>query len=136
MLYSDKKSSYEELLGKDGSGSIHHRNIQTLATELYKVKFGYASKILSDVFNQREINPYNLIRRPDFRVALTGTVYHGSENVSCLGPKIRDTLLTSFKETVLLNSVKKLIKKWVPQTCLCRLCKNCIPGVGFVESVP
>ena len=27
LIYSDKKSSYEELLGKDGSVSIHHKNI-------------------------------------------------------------------------------------------------------------
>ena len=29
-----------------------------------------------------------------------------------------------------------LIKKWVQQACPCRLCKNYIPGVGFVESLP
>ena len=38
LLYNVKKSSYEELLTKDGSVSIHHRNIQELATELYKIQ--------------------------------------------------------------------------------------------------
>ena len=33
---SDKKSSCEELLEKDGSVSIHHKNIQALATKMYK----------------------------------------------------------------------------------------------------
>ena len=28
LTYCDKKSSYKELLEKDGSVSIHHRNIQ------------------------------------------------------------------------------------------------------------
>ena len=41
LIYSDKKSSSEELLEKDGSVSIHHRNIQALAAERYKVKSGY-----------------------------------------------------------------------------------------------
>ena len=38
LIYNDKKSSYEELLTKDSSFSIHHRNIQALATELCKIK--------------------------------------------------------------------------------------------------
>ena len=59
LIYSNKKSSHEELLEKGGSVSIHHRNIQELAAEMYKVKSGYTPKIFSDLFNQREISPYN-----------------------------------------------------------------------------
>ena len=35
MVYNDKRSSFEELLRKDGSVSIHVRNIQVLMIELY-----------------------------------------------------------------------------------------------------
>ena len=38
LIYSNKKSSYENLLEKDNSVSIHQINIQTLATEMFKVK--------------------------------------------------------------------------------------------------
>ena len=44
LIYSDKKSSYESLLEKDGLVSICHRNIHTLAMKMYKVKSGYRSK--------------------------------------------------------------------------------------------
>ena len=33
IVYDDKQSSFNELLGKDGSVSIHMRNIQILATK-------------------------------------------------------------------------------------------------------
>ena len=36
LIYSDKKSSYENLLEKDNSVSIHHKNIQVLAIEMFK----------------------------------------------------------------------------------------------------
>ena len=36
LTYCDKTSSYEELLSKYGSVSIHHRNIKNLAIEMYK----------------------------------------------------------------------------------------------------
>ena len=90
LIYSDKKSSYEELLGKDGSVSIHQRKIQVLAAEMYKVKSGYTPKIFSDLFNQREIGPYNLRRHLEFTVPLTRTMYDGTESISYLGPKTRD----------------------------------------------
>ena len=38
LIYSDKTSSYEELLEKDGLVSISNRNLQVLATEMYNVK--------------------------------------------------------------------------------------------------
>ena len=57
---------------------------------MYKVKSGCAPspKIFSDLFNQRQISPYNLRRHREFRVSLTSTMYYGSEGISHLGPKI------------------------------------------------
>ena len=37
LIHNDKLSSYEELLEKDGSVSIHHKNIQSLATEMFHI---------------------------------------------------------------------------------------------------
>ena len=31
LIYNDKKSSFKDLLEKDGSVSVHHRNLRTLA---------------------------------------------------------------------------------------------------------
>ena len=61
LIYTDKKSSYDELLERDGSVSIYHRNIQAFATEMCKVKYGHTPKIFSDC-NQREVSPYYLRR--------------------------------------------------------------------------
>ena len=43
LIYNDKKSYFEDLLEKDGSASIHHRNIRTLAVEFFKVFKGLLS---------------------------------------------------------------------------------------------
>ena len=44
IVYKDDKSSFEELLAKDDGVTIHERNIQTLAIELYKVANGLSLK--------------------------------------------------------------------------------------------
>ena len=52
LIQNDKLSSYEELLEKDGSVSVHHRNIQSLATEMLQIKHGQSRKIVTDIFTQ------------------------------------------------------------------------------------
>ena len=50
LIHNDKLFSYEELLEKNGSVSIHHKNIQSLATERFQIKYGQPSEIVSDIF--------------------------------------------------------------------------------------
>ena len=50
ITYNDRTSTFEELLNKDNSVSIHHRNLQVLVTELYKVKSNMAPEMLNQIF--------------------------------------------------------------------------------------
>ena len=38
LVYSDHISTFDELLLKDESLTVHHRNLQKLAIEMYKIK--------------------------------------------------------------------------------------------------
>ena len=132
LTYCDKTSSYEKLLEKDGSVSIHHRNIQSLAIEMYKVKNKIAPIITANIFCPMPENHYNLRNQNDFEIPFVRTVYHGTESISCLGPKIWNIVPPEFKQNKSLNSFKKIIREWVPLNCPCRLCKRYVDGVGFL----
>ena len=59
IVYNDYVTSFEDLLRRDNSFKIHHKNIQSLAIELVRVKKEIANPILSDIFPLRSID-YNL----------------------------------------------------------------------------
>ena len=50
IVYKDYKSSFKELLQQDKSITIHQRNLQYLAIEIYKVRMGLSPKIINEIF--------------------------------------------------------------------------------------
>ena len=50
LIYNDKKSSFKDLLEKDGSVSIHHRNLRTLAVELLRYSKAKVQLFLQKLF--------------------------------------------------------------------------------------
>ena len=73
LIYSNKRSSYKNLLV-----SIHHKNIQVLAIEMFKVKHKLCPEITADIFMERTNNQYNLRNRPDFITPYVHSVFHGT----------------------------------------------------------
>ena len=81
LVHDDKLSFYEELVEKDESVSIHHKNIQGLAIEMFQIKHGQSPEIISDIFT-RTTQHYNFRQNRDFRIRSVKSVYHGSEIIS------------------------------------------------------
>ena len=133
LIYEDKTSSFEELLYQDKSVSIHTINLQMLATEMFKVYRGMCPPIISELFRGRDIS-YNLRSNSNFAVPNVKPVFHGSESITYLGPKIWDIVPFQLKELTSLNAFKKVIKKWQPKNCPCRLCKQYVLNLGFISN--
>ena len=82
-----KNLSLDYLLKKDKSASIHQRNLQILATEIYKARNGLGPEIMKDIFHFVQ-KPYNLRNDSTLKRRKNGTVYFGTESISSLAPKI------------------------------------------------
>ena len=133
LIYGDKTSSFEELLDQDKSVSIHTRNLQMLATEMFKVYRGMSPPIISELFRRRDIS-YNLRSNSNFAVPNVKSVFHGSKSITYLGPKIWDIIPLQLKELTSLNAFQKGIKKWQPKNCPCRPCKQYVLNLGFISN--
>ena len=56
LVYNDFSSSFSELLEKDKSVTIDHRNLKTLACAIFQVKNNMAPEIFTEIISQNESN--------------------------------------------------------------------------------
>ena len=109
ITYGDRSSSFENLLKKDNSVSIDHRNIQALATEMFKAKDNIAPEIMKKLFAPK-MSSYDLRNNDSFKRRRVNSVWHGTESVSDLGPKVWDLVPNEIQKSESLNGFKFKIK--------------------------
>ena len=131
-VYNDTTSTFEELLIKDNSVNIHHRNLQVLATEIYKAINDLSPPILKSIFHVKN-NPYNLRRGVTIRARNVKSVRYGTETLSFRGPKVWAIVPDDIKNSTSLIEFKSKIKKWRPIGCDCKLCCNYVQNLGYVN---
>ena len=66
---------------------MHTRKLQTLATKMFKVYKNLSPAIAADLFHVWQ-NNHNLRHDSYFAVPNVKSVYHGTESLSNLGPRI------------------------------------------------
>ena len=133
LVYRDDNSTFNELLPKDGSVTIYHRNVQLLAIELFKHNKGSSPQIMNNLFEDKYYTGPNLRSQTEYQLPKINSVLYGEHSLRYLGPKIWDIIPRELKSLESLGKFKSAIKTWIPLNCPCRLCKDYIQGIGFVN---
>ena len=87
VVYRDYNATFSELLSKDKSVTIHQRNLQLLATEIFKTKNELNPKFMAEILAFRNVD-YDLRNNTSLKIANLKTVYYGTESLTNLGAKI------------------------------------------------
>ena len=131
LIYKNPLLSFQEMLNIDKSFCIHHRNLQRLSTEMYKIKNNISPIITQELFPTYE-NPFNLRDNRSWQTSNIRTEAYGNETLLNRGFKTWQLLPEMIKNSESLNEFKARIKIWDPKECTCRLCKIYIKDVGYL----
>ena len=126
VVYNNKDLTFDQLLEMDGAFTIHEKNLQKLAIEMYKVKHNLCPKPVQDLFTlaTRGNNEWVMPK--------VVSVTKGVETIRYRGPKTWELVPEEVKKSKTLSSFKEKIKTWKPVGCNCRLCKLYVAGLGYL----
>ena len=120
IVYNDVKSSFKNLLEEDRTVSIHVKNLQKLATKMFKISKNFSVPLMSELFYQK-VNHYDLRNPYEFSIPNINSIFHGQARIRYLGPLIWQLVPSEFKDLSTISAFKAAIKKWKPNNCPCRL---------------
>ena len=118
VVYRDYKATFSELLRKDKSVTIHQRNLQLLATEIFRTKKELNPNIMEEIFTFKDVD-YELQNNRSLKIGNLKTVYDGTESLTNLGPKIWNVLPNEYKELKSHSTFKSRTSNWVTDECPC-----------------
>ena len=121
------------MLQKDHSLTIHHRNIQRLAIELYKIKENLSNKIMSNIFPPRLIT-FNFRTQSDFFRNSVNSNKCGLNSIRFLASNIWQMVPMEINN-LSLEDFKNKIRRRESDGCGCKLCKDYVSNLGCVSLV-
>ena len=124
VVYKDEKLTFNQLLEKDNSFTIHERNLQKLALLMFKVKNELCPKPIQEIFEKNE--------KGNWIIPKVRTENNGKETLRYRGPITWNLVPPEIKSIESLELFKDAITKWKPQRCTCKLCKIYVKDVGYL----
>ena len=110
IVYKDSISSFHELLLKGHSFAIHHRNVQNLAIERYKIKENLSDVIISSIFPPRLIK-CNLWTQSDFFGNCVNSSKYGLNSIRFSASKVWEMITMEMNNLTNLGHVN-LLWQW------------------------
>ena len=105
LIYNDCEFPFDRILEDNKQKSIHQKNIESLAIEVYKFRTGLLPPIMSDLFVTRENNS-NLRNFQELQSSLRQTEKFGAETISYREPQIWNLISEILKRLETLNTFK------------------------------
>ena len=132
IVYTDNNSSFKEQLKKANSFTVHHRNIESLAIELFKVKENLSNTIMNDILQTRTL-PYNLKSNTEFARSFVNNSRFGLNLIRYFASKVWNIVPSDIKNASNLHIFNIKIWKWKPEKCHCDHFRPYLSNLGFVN---
>ena len=107
VVYRHYNAIFSELLSEDKSVTIHQRNLQLLATEIFNTK-NEIQKLWKKYSHLKDVD-LNLQNNTYLKIGNLKTIYYGTKSFANLGAKIWNFLPNEYKELKSLSTFKSRI---------------------------
>ena len=124
VVYNNDDLTFEQLLEKDNSFTIHEKNLQKLALLMFKVKNNLCPKPIQEIFK--------LNAKGNWVIPKVKTECNGKETLRYRGPVTWNLIPSEIKSIETFELFKDKITKWKPIGCTCRLCKVYVNNLGYI----
>ena len=131
IAYNDNQLSFEILVRKDRSVSVHHRNIRSFSIEIHKDKNNMPTPVMSELFEKRYLN-YNLCSQTDFWLHSVIIVAYGLKSLKYFAGKVCTIVPFEIRNAISFEEFSTKTKSWKPENCPCRVCLTYIHQVGYI----
>ena len=120
-LYGDYESTFEELLDKDRSMTIHKKNLQTVMVEIYKTINHLNPAYVWEFFIKKDV-PYNLRSNELCKIPSVNSQQYGISSLCFRGSLLWNALNDEVKLGTSINNFKKEVQQWDGRNCKCHIC--------------
>ena len=103
IVYQDFQSSFSALLVRDNSFTIHQKNLQLLAIEIFKVKMNISPEIMNEIFDFSKNYAYKLRCGNCLSRSNIHSKYFGIESIVNIAAKIWNKIPNEIKEACSLT---------------------------------
>ena len=120
-LYGDYGSTFEELLDRDKSKTIHKKNLHILMTEVYRTINHLNPEYMWEFFTKRDV-PYGLRSSELCMIPSVNYQRYGINSLSFRGSLLWNALSDEIKLTTSTKNFKKEIRHWDGKSRTCHIC--------------
>ena len=122
FIFQDFDTSYENLILRAGTTSLHLSRLRGLALETFKIIYGNSPTYLKHFITQKassySFRYTNLLNLPRVRSSRYGT-----NSFSFQAAKLWNSLPEEARKITSFNAFKRFIKGWNGVSCKCNMCK-------------
>ena len=129
ITYNDYLSDFANLLRKDGSVTIHQKNVQMLASEVYKTLNDRNPIFMKEIFTLKQ-HQYDT-RKKQLQCKTPRTVMYGLDTFGYKANQIWNSIPSEVQSDV--TAIKSYIENHA-DICTCNLCKLYIQNIGFIDN--
>ena len=122
FIFQDFEASYDDLINRAGTTTLHLSRLRGLAIETFKIIYGKSPVYLQNFMSLKNSN-YNFRYTNLLDIPRVRSTKYGNDSFSFQAAKLWNDLPEEARKITSFNTFKHFIRNWNGVSCKCSMCK-------------